>query len=58
MSRRKLRRAWKRQMERNRVTVHFPRPWERRDEISPGRLVAWAEWRDCESAGKPKMAGR
>ncbi len=45
MPRRKRRRAWKRRLELNRVVVHFPRPWERRDPFSPGRLVAWGEWR-------------
>lgn len=55
MSRRKNKRrqGWKRQLELNRVVVRFAGPGERRDEISPGRLVAWAEWRGgSEKAGQ------
>jgi predicted GNAT family N-acyltransferase len=45
MPRRKRRRAWKQQLELNRVVVRFPRPEERWDEFSLGRLVVWGEWR-------------
>ena len=48
MSRRKRskrNKEWRYKYERDRVVVCFPRPWEGTDGISPGRLVAWAEWR-------------